>query len=186
MTKGFQWISCPVIDQYVQWVDLWERTWIDKVSVWWIYVSENVAKVQQEWWQKVNETLNNTWEQTETEKSQPKYIDIDTMWWKWVEKKQNYFWRITKVRENDDKSSCEITYRNWIEVVIHQLHKQNEIIDKVSTPEKILTETFGLTRDQIQFYEDWSVKLWQTIKFNPEQKVKVQKLIERQVIETVK
>ena len=133
---------------------------------------------------KVEKALTNPQELSESAKTLlSKYMDIDIKWWKELKKFQDYSWKIKKVRENNDWSSSEITYENQGKDMTHQLHQQNKIIDKLSAPEKILTETFPLTRDQIQFNDDWSVKLGQTIKFNPEQKTKIQQLIKSQALQ---
>lgn len=132
---------------------------------------------------KVDKTLTNPWEQTEpTRDSICRYMDIDSSWWKLL-KFTDFSWKITEVKESPNKNSCQIMYKNQEKVITHQLHKQEEIINQVGTPEKILTEIFGLTEKQIEFKKDRTVKLWQTIEFTSEQKNKIQQLLENQVLQ---
>ncbi len=126
---------------------------------------------------RIKETLTNP-EQTEFIRTPLfQYINHDTSWWQELEKFKDYSKKIKKVKENNKWGSCEITYDDNGKNITHQLHQQAEIIDQVGSPEKILTEVFGFTWDQIEFAKDWSVKLWQDIKYNPEQKTRTQQLI---------
>ncbi len=144
----------------------------DFVKKWLLYVKKSV-----------DSALTNPLEQTESIKTPlSKYIDFDTNWWEKLENFNDFSGKITEVKESPDKNSCKITYKNQKELITHQLHQQTpELMSKLSTPEKILTEIFGLTPDQ--FMKNWKLKKWEWIKFTPEQKNKIQQLLQSQVLQ---
>ena len=171
------------IEDLVTWNELWKDLWIEKLSKWWIYVSEATALAQKQVWENTDNTLNNPWEQKESTKTPLfKYMDVDTNWWKNPENVSNSSRRITEVKESPDEKSSQIMYSNWEEVITHQLHHQTKwLMSTLSTPEEYLTKLFGLTQDQ--FMKKWKLKMWEWIKFTNEQKNKIQQLLQSQVLQ---
>ncbi len=182
MNNSFPVIQDQKIVQAVIWKDLWEKLGLNKISKGWIYVSEEVENTQNEWWKKVSTVLTNPREQAESTINWiGDYVYVDTTWWEKIVNFVDFSWKITDATEKSDWKITEITYPDNGNTIMHKLYQEDEVLSvKLSDPEEYLTKLFWLREDQ--FKRNWKLIMSERIKFDVEQRQKIQQLLHSKVL----